>query len=98
LPAAASYCHVEVAPDLDLLIPEITGMRVRMNYAGVMDGHNTWTVAETLNLPATKGCTNAVVDSNGNAVLGDVRGESASYTTATMQNMGGGVWRLIGLQ
>jgi len=97
--ASPSYCHNELAPDNDLMIPEVvlSGTRTRalLDYVGVVGGYHTWGVNYTSTSPSPKGCTNNSQDGSGNIVLSDVRGMATSYSSATLQPWGG-QWRLIG--
>lgn len=94
-PNTPSFCHNELANDSDLQIPQINGKRVRLNYNGIVSGAHQWTVAENVAQPNTKGCANNWTNQDGTVTLNDVRGRTQSFSSATFQPMGGGVWRLV---
>ncbi len=96
-PNAPSYCHNELAPDNDLMIPEIvingSRMRVLLEYAGIVDGYHTWDVSYSV-ATTSKGCGNNTANS-GTFTLTDVRGLNISYSSVTLQSYGGRI-RLTG--
>jgi hypothetical protein len=97
--ASPSYCHNELAPDNDILIPEVTTSgtvkRVHLNYIGVVNSYHTWTLNYGWNLAPSeiKNCSNNSQDGSGNITLTDVRGMNGGYSSATLQPWGG-QWRL----
>jgi len=99
VPFAASYCHVEVANDMDLMISEIDDRRVRLNYEGSVDGHHTWGAAmNEIIYDSGPGCTNATLHSNGDVTLADIRSEAGNYSAAYLQYMPAtNKWRLTSL-
>jgi hypothetical protein len=86
---APSYCHNELAPDFDLMIPELNGARALLNYDGIIGGYRTWSVVYTNKAPNPQGCANNTRDANGNITLTDVRSMDGNFASAVLQPWGG---------
>lgn len=86
--SAPSLCHVELAPDYDLLIPNIAGKQVLLNFTG----SGSWSVVYSV--PATQSCANNTQHSNGNVTLTDIRGMGGARQEARLKEAGA-EWRLL---
>jgi len=98
--ANPSYCHNELGPDNDIMIPEVLlpndpyAKRALLNYAGPVGGYETWDMVYFSDSPSVKGCTNNTVNQDGTVTLTDVRGQFGNYASGTFQEWNG-QWRLI---
>ena len=96
-----SLCHNELAPDMDLMIPDVGGYEALLDYTPLIaDGavqEHRWTKVYSRPQPHPQDCTNNIMYPNGDVDLTDIRGMEGTYESAEFEYMGGDMWRLVGV-